>query len=152
MRLLILIWIIAVASTLPAALLAHAQTSNTQSSQGQGGVNAQGTTNIYNYYGAPSQPMPSRQPSTTVLKPGWCQSQASFNKSEVLVCHDEELSRLDRRLQALHDKLLSTMPAAQRKKFDSNNDAWSDRRDACNGERGCVMQTYQRRLVELERM
>jgi hypothetical protein len=89
---------------------------------------------------------------TSSVRPEWCRTQRSFNRAEVLVCSDPVLSRMDLQLQSAHDRVLAGLTGTNRKKFETNNDSWAASRDACNSNRACVLQSYTRRVEELDRM
>jgi hypothetical protein len=86
------------------------------------------------------------------VRPDWCRTQSAFNRAEVLICSDHELSRLDLQMQAVHDRVIAGLSGSKRNKFEADNDIWAASRDTCNSTRACILQSYQRRLDELERM
>jgi uncharacterized protein YecT (DUF1311 family) len=88
----------------------------------------------------------------THSKPPWCSRQPSFNRSEMLVCADKELSQLDLQLITVYGAAVPGMSVAKRKIFDTENDKWSKMRDTCDGHRDCVLGSYRKRIERLKQL
>lgn len=94
-----------------------------------------------------------RGPSTVPTSPSFNCAQAS-NNIEKLICHDTELTELDRRLAATFARVLHNTPAAERKRLQALQRGWIKGRDDCwkasgVSQRTCVKQVYEARIEKL---
>lgn len=82
--------------------------------------------------------MPS---ATSAVTPPWCSSE-TLNTSEMMICTDGILSRLDARLNAAYD-------SARRVEPNLDQASWLAHRDECGAAVSCLETAYRSRISEL---
>jgi uncharacterized protein len=73
--------------------------------------------------------------------------------AEGLICRDEGLSALDRKLAAVLDEASKRAVSTHTADLETSQLAWVRERDACaqsSDKHGCIQQAYQRRIAELQ--
>lgn len=70
---------------------------------------------------------------------------------EILICQDEELSRLDERMSALYFETRNRAPAPVRAEMEADQADWLASRRVCGRDVRCVRAAYNVRIAELSR-
>lgn len=70
---------------------------------------------------------------------------------EILICQDEELSRLDERMSSLYFEARNRAPAAVRAEMEADQADWLASRRVCGRDARCVRAAYNVRIAELDR-
>lgn len=70
---------------------------------------------------------------------------------EILVCQDEELSRLDERMAALYFGLRNQASSPVRAEMEAEQADWRASRRVCGRDRRCIRAAYGVRIDELSR-
>lgn len=73
------------------------------------------------------------------------------NSDEVLICQDDELSRLDERMAGLYLASRNQAYGYMREALERSQAAWVTARRSCGRDRGCIEQSYRIRIDELGR-
>lgn len=72
--------------------------------------------------------------------------------TEQRICDSERLSRLDRELDAVYTELLADTPRRRdRRRLKDGQANWLAERNTCRRDRGCIRESYKRRIAALER-
>ena len=79
---------------------------------------------------------------TSSSMPSWCNSRY-LNKTEHLICSDETLSALDKKLAQIYGASLA-------KRDDAAQHAWLKERDACGVDKACVQRLYESKIAQLQ--
>ena len=69
---------------------------------------------------------------------------------EKMVCHEPFLGQLDEELASVYRRILLKLPRAERGELDKNEEAFVISRRRCGGQRGCIEQSYRKRIQELQ--
>ena len=85
------------------------------------------------------------------------QGGASFNcnaaqrPDEVLICHSDELSALDREMSSIYFQLRNGLSGSAREQLQTSQAQWLSSRMQCGGDFGCINSAYRDRIETLNR-
>ena len=69
--------------------------------------------------------------------------------AEVAICNNDELSALDRRLNALYFQVREEAVGDARLALEAEQQAWLRERNECGADEGCLPRAYDVRIVNL---